>query len=285
MASRPDGAAPAPSAAAASDPPPMPADEAAKASGHLSATLAGTGQADGAGIADAVRTPLAAATAAATAAAAPTVAPAVAAAETPGAESAHTALAQKRSTTRRNSMEAVAIELQELRRIDSQAPSAIDAHLAASLGISAAGEPQQPTLDSWGWNLWAQTVDQNIVSSVRMFQDYNLLEVLHVDAERLIAFVRDVELCYHPNPYHNFDHAFDVLQTTYSLVHGMRAGEMLTTMDVLVLFIAALGHDVDHPGLTNGYLIATRDPLARLYNDRFVACARVAPRRIIVAPC
>ena len=34
--------------------------------------------------------------------------------------------------------------------------------------------------------------------------------------------------------------------------------------------IAAIIHDVDHPGLTNAFLVRTRDPLATTYNDQSV---------------
>lgn len=39
---------------------------------------------------------------------------------------------------------------------------------------------------------------------------------------------------------------------------------------MLSLFVAAAIHDYDHPGVNNNFLIATRDPIALLYNDRSV---------------
>ncbi|ORY79247.1 HD-domain/PDEase-like protein, partial [Neocallimastix californiae] len=36
------------------------------------------------------------------------------------------------------------------------------------------------------------------------------------------------------------------------------------------MFVAACIHDYDHPGLSNKFLIQTKDPLAILYNDRSV---------------
>ena len=44
----------------------------------------------------------------------------------------------------------------------------------------------------------------------------------------------------------------------------------MTKIEIFSLLIAAAIHDYDHPGKTNGYLIATKDPLAVLYNDRSV---------------
>eukprot|EP00965_Chrysotila_dentata_P092494 3052565-Pleurochrysis_carterae.AAC.1 len=37
---------------------------------------------------------------------------------------------------------------------------------------------------------------------------------------------------------------------------------------VLALFISALGHDADHPGVNNAFLINSGAPLAICYNDK-----------------
>lgn len=42
---------------------------------------------------------------------------------------------------------------------------------------------------------------------------------------------------------------------------------MLSHRDILSIFIAALGHDIDHPGNNNAYEIATYSPLALTHND------------------
>jgi high affinity cGMP-specific 3',5'-cyclic phosphodiesterase 9 len=49
------------------------------------------------------------------------------------------------------------------------------------------------------------------------------------------------------NPYHNWFHAVDVLQTTFSL--GLHAGliQAMTSKERLALLVAALCHDLEHP--------------------------------------
>jgi hypothetical protein len=39
---------------------------------------------------------------------------------------------------------------------------------------------------------------------------------------------------------------------------------------VLALVISSLTHDIGHKGINNAFLVATRDPLATLYNDQSV---------------
>lgn len=41
-------------------------------------------------------------------------------------------------------------------------------------------------------------------------------------------------------------------------------------IEIFALFVAALGHDVSHPGVTNAFLVEQEAPVAILYNDRAV---------------
>ena len=88
--------------------------------------------------------------------------------------------------------------------------------------------------------------------------------------------------------YHNFRHVVDVLQAIFHFL--LRIGllppyqvagspvatpsnavaAVLKPFDALTLLVAALGHDVGHPGVNNAFLVALNAPLAQLYNDRSV---------------
>ena len=45
---------------------------------------------------------------------------------------------------------------------------------------------------------------------------------------------------------------------------------IFTQLEVLAALVAAVIHDVDHPGRNNQFLVVTEDPLAILYNDESV---------------
>lgn len=47
-------------------------------------------------------------------------------------------------------------------------------------------------------------------------------------------------------------------------------GSLIDPFHAMVLLIAAIGHDVGHPGVNNGFLVLVKAPLAQLYNDRSV---------------
>jgi high affinity cAMP-specific and IBMX-insensitive 3',5'-cyclic phosphodiesterase 8 len=51
----------------------------------------------------------------------------------------------------------------------------------------------------------------------------------------------------------------------FAFTLGLR--EMMSPVDIIASLIAAAIHDVDHPGFSNAYLVATSAPLALRYND------------------
>lgn len=68
-------------------------------------------------------------------------------------------------------------------------------------------------------------------------------------------------------PYHNWTHAFSTLQATFLLLDSQAFAGLLPQEDVLGLMFGSLGHDIEHPGFTNPYLINTGHTLAIRYND------------------
>ena len=67
------------------------------------------------------------------------------------------------------------------------------------------------------------------------------------------------------NPYHGLKHALHVFHTMHML---MKSGliVMLDNHLQLTCYLAALCHDIDHPGLTNRFLVATDDAIAIKFN-------------------
>jgi hypothetical protein len=44
----------------------------------------------------------------------------------------------------------------------------------------------------------------------------------------------------------------------------------LTPLEHIGAIVAAISHDVDHPGFNNNFLVNTKDEIALLYNDQSV---------------
>nr|BCL77501.1 bifunctional adenylyl cyclase/cAMP phosphodiesterase [Anthoceros agrestis] len=123
------------------------------------------------------------------------------------------------------------------------------------------------TIDSWSFDIF-QIEDKDLPEMVEMiFKKLDLFETFALQPQKFRAFVRGMVARYQPNPYHNFRHACDVLHATYMLLTTCAARHMLNAIEIFSIVLAALCHDVDHPGLTNSFLITTYDPLALRYND------------------
>ena len=57
--------------------------------------------------------------------------------------------------------------------------------------------------------------------------------------------------------YHNNMHAADVTQSTHVMLQSTALRDVLTPLECMAAVLASAMHDVDHPGLTNQYLINT----------------------------
>merc|ERR1740121_2399674 len=87
------------------------------------------------------------------------------------------------------------------------------------------------------------------------------------DRTTLKSFVRAAEALYLPNPFHNFAHAVDCLHQVGRIMRLIDASEFMNELDQYVILIAAIGHDLGHPGLNNPFLLETGHELALQYND------------------
>ena len=74
------------------------------------------------------------------------------------------------------------------------------------------------------------------------------------------------------NPYHSDLHAADITHTCmiYLKYGGIDTFAGFDIYNLCALFLSCIVHDFKHPGVTNGFLINTCNPLALRYNDKSV---------------
>ena len=105
-----------------------------------------------------------------------------------------------------------------------------------------------------------------------VLQHSGVLSVFQIPIRTAAAFLAECCSRYRPNPYHNFHHGVQVMHHAY--MHALAGvgvhAAPLTPLETLSLLIAAIGHDVEHPGVTNAFLARTGAPLAIEHNDRSV---------------
>jgi len=88
-----------------------------------------------------------------------------------------------------------------------------------------------------------------------------------MDPVDVYSFFHLVERGYQStNPYHNALHAADVAQATSVFCSQPRLRAHLTPLELLATFVAAVCHDLDHPGVNQKFLVSTGSHLAVLYD-------------------
>ncbi|XP_018871380.3 3',5'-cyclic-AMP phosphodiesterase 4C isoform X1 [Gorilla gorilla gorilla] len=104
-----------------------------------------------------------------------------------------------------------------------------------------------------------------------IFQERDLLKTFQIPADTLATYLLMLEGHYHANvAYHNSLHAADVAQSTHVLLATPALEAVFTDLEILAALFASAIHDVDHPGVSNQFLINTNSELALMYNDASV---------------
>ncbi|KDQ13375.1 hypothetical protein BOTBODRAFT_111701, partial [Botryobasidium botryosum FD-172 SS1] len=153
-------------------------------------------------------------------------------------------------------------------------------------------------LDTWSFDPHALPEEQDFACVCLIFEAVlsvdGMVEASGVTIEKLYPFLSAVRSIYHhQNKYHNFRHALDVLQAIYTFLHaagcvppmsfirysskrkwarkakpGGPIKRLLINLDIFALCVAAIGHDVGHPGLSNDFIKNAKTPLSFVYQDK-----------------
>lgn len=103
------------------------------------------------------------------------------------------------------------------------------------------------------------------------FTNRELLKALMIPPKTFVTYMMTLEDHYcKDNPFHNSLHAADVTQSTNVLLNTPALESVFTPLEITAALFAACVHDVDHPGLTNQFLINSSSELALMYNDESV---------------
>ncbi|XP_056136403.1 cAMP-specific 3',5'-cyclic phosphodiesterase 4C-like [Lampris incognitus] len=130
-------------------------------------------------------------------------------------------------------------------------------------------------LEKWSFNIFrVSELSNNRPLSCMMyaiFQERDLLKTFRIPVDTFVTYVMTLEDHYHGNvAYHNSLHAADVTQSVHVLLSTPALDAVFTDLEILAALFAAAIHDVDHPGVSNQFLINTNSELALMYNDESV---------------
>ncbi|XP_049732819.1 cAMP-specific 3',5'-cyclic phosphodiesterase 4A isoform X5 [Elephas maximus indicus] len=130
-------------------------------------------------------------------------------------------------------------------------------------------------LNKWGLNIFrvSDYAGGRSLSCIiyTIFQERDLLKKFRIPVDTMVTYMLTLEDHYHADvAYHNSLHAADVLQSTHVLLATPALDAVFTDLEILAALFAAAIHDVDHPGVSNQFLINTNSELALMYNDESV---------------
>jgi uncharacterized membrane protein YgcG len=104
---------------------------------------------------------------------------------------------------------------------------------------------------------------------------YNILDMMgmikewHTPPDRLRLFIKRVSDSYLNNPYHCWAHGFMVMRMTCIIVRDSPYLN-LSTYEMGAICIAAMCHDIAHPGKNNAFESKINSALAIRYNDKSI---------------
>lgn len=132
-------------------------------------------------------------------------------------------------------------------------------------------------MTSWGLNIFKLDTLAGgypmTALGLQILERKDLFAKLHLDKMTVCRFLLAAEQGYGRFPdilYHNNVHGADVAHSTFCLLEDPAHSNLYSDLEYFAGIIAALCHDIGHPGVNNQFLVATHSPLATLYNDQSV---------------
>ncbi|XP_023318923.1 high affinity cGMP-specific 3',5'-cyclic phosphodiesterase 9A-like, partial [Trichogramma pretiosum] len=121
---------------------------------------------------------------------------------------------------------------------------------------------KSPKFDARQWQ------DQDLLLFLKvMFTELGLMNKFKINITKLHSFLIKVYDSYNDVPFHNFRHCFCVAQMMYVIIWAVDLISKLGELEVLILMVSCICHDLDHPGYNNIYQINAHTELALRYND------------------
>jgi hypothetical protein len=100
-----------------------------------------------------------------------------------------------------------------------------------------------------------------------IFHKFDLLETFQLTNARFFKFIFALRNRYNDLPSHNWEHAIDVIQFLSCLITSTELGTVLTSLELLTIFIAAIAHDVNHDGFSRAHTVKANIALGLLFKE------------------
>jgi len=118
-------------------------------------------------------------------------------------------------------------------------------------------------LDSLAFDATCLPSSERCEAMTAMAAALGLPEKLGVDVKRIESYVGACLADMPENPYHSAEHVFDVVQFLYASLRTTGLDQALSDVQLAGLYLGAVGHDLQHTGLSNNFLVLTGHPYLR----------------------
>ena len=129
-------------------------------------------------------------------------------------------------------------------------------------------EPLLTTISSQSFDVLQFPRNEQFRILLHFFGDLGLMAEYRIPVGTLLHFVAAASAEYHQVPYHNWNHAMDVVQYVFFQIQIGRLNTSFTKMELMALLFAAICHDMGHSGRSNTFNIKAQTPLSLLYKDQ-----------------
>ena len=103
---------------------------------------------------------------------------------------------------------------------------------------------------------------------IHFFDKFDLLTTFQVSLGTMLRFLGAVYNEYHQIPFHNFNFAVSATQFVYYEIREGKLNLSLNKLELFVLLVACICHDMGHSGRTNTFNAKAQTPLSILYKDQ-----------------
>jgi len=124
-------------------------------------------------------------------------------------------------------------------------------------------------IEQWDFEIFSVKEEDLPALCSAIILHYNIPSKLNIRYEKWFNLYNEVfKSMQNPhNPYHNFVHLIDVMQTCAAFLGEIASHSLMTETTTFALLLSAFVHDIGHPGLNNTYQVNAETELAIRYND------------------
>eukprot|EP01138_Halocafeteria_seosinensis_P000786 gb/GECG01000807.1/.p1 GENE.gb/GECG01000807.1/~~gb/GECG01000807.1/.p1 ORF type:complete len:461 (+),score=63.61 gb/GECG01000807.1/:1-1383(+) len=120
---------------------------------------------------------------------------------------------------------------------------------------------------SWEFEILNKSHAQLKCTVKTILRFWSLPENFGISPDSMDRFISLVEGLYNDQPFHNFKHAVGTMHTAFLILLRSKTNSFFTDLELLAILVAALCHDIDHPGHSQAFEVNSSSRLARAYNN------------------